>query len=76
MAVYSFEQIQERRSRLGISQKHLCSVADVNETTFSKAKSLGREPTPRIRRRLSVAIDQIAAERGIVLVDPVPELQS
>lgn len=69
MTVYSFEQIKERIVRLGVSQKHLCSVADVNETTFSKYKRRGGEPTPRIRRRLTDALDQIVAERGIVLVD-------
>jgi predicted transcriptional regulator len=69
MSVYSFDQIRERAARLGVSQKHLCGVADVNETTFSKAKTHGREPTPRIRRRLSVAIDSIAAERGVKFVE-------
>lgn len=69
MTVYSFEEIQERRTRLGVTQKHLCSVADVNETTFSKAKTTGREPTPRIRRRLTIALDAIAAERGVQIVD-------
>lgn len=69
MAVYSFEEIQARCLRLGVTQKHLCSVADVNETTFSKAKRSGREPTLRTRRRLSAALDQIAAERGIQFVE-------
>lgn len=69
MTVYSFEEIQARCSRLGITQKHLCGVADVNETTFSKAKRSGREPTLRTRRRLSVALDQIAAERGVQIVE-------
>jgi len=69
MTVYSFEEIQARCLRLGITQKHLCSVADVNETTFSKAKTSGREPTLRTRRRLSTAIDQIAAERGVRFVE-------
>ena len=65
----SFTEINSKRERLGISQKHLCSVADVSEHSFSRAKSTGREPTPRIRRKLSVALDAIADERGVVVVD-------
>ncbi|WP_333674008.1 hypothetical protein [Agrobacterium tumefaciens] len=36
---------------------------------MSRAKKAEREPTNRIRRRLSAAIDDIAAERGVVFVD-------
>jgi transcriptional regulator with XRE-family HTH domain len=68
MTVYSFTQILEKCARLGVSQKQLCSVADVNEGTLSRAKKAEREPTNRIRRRLSVAIDEIAAERGVTFV--------
>lgn len=69
MTVYSFTQILERCARLGVSQKQLCRVADVNEGTLSRAKKAEREPTNRIRRRLSAAIDDIASERGVVFVD-------
>lgn len=69
MTVYTFSEIQERCSRLGISQKELCRVADVNETTYSKAKSLGREPTARTRRKLSHALIKIADDRGVAVVE-------
>lgn len=69
MTVYSFSEIQERCSRLGISQKELCRVADVNETTFSKAKTKDREPTERTRRKLSRALVTIANERGVAVLE-------
>lgn len=69
MTVYSFSEIQERCSRLGISQKELCRVADVNETTYSKNKRLDREPTVRTRRKLSQALLTLANERGVALVE-------
>lgn len=69
MTVYSFSEIQERCSRLGISQKELCRVADVNEATYSQAKTRGREPTARTRRKLSHALIQIADERGVAVIE-------
>ncbi len=65
----SFQEINSQRERLGITQKRLCRVADVSEHSFSRAKSTGKEPTPRIRRRLSVALDSIASERGVKFVE-------
>lgn len=65
----TFEEIDALRGRLGISQVDMCRVAEVSESTISRARSEGREPSPRIRRRLTRALDEIAEVRGIVPVE-------
>lgn len=65
----SLDEIDAIRARLGIAQADLCRVADVSESTLSRNKRLNREPTPRIRRKLVKALETIAEERGIALVD-------
>lgn len=69
MTVYSFEEILARAAKLGVSQKQMCSVADVSESTLSKAKADGREPTAKTRNKLSNALHKIARERGVQLVE-------
>lgn len=54
---------------MGISQAELCRRADVSESTVSRAKSISRELTPRIRARLDRALSAIAQERGVTIVD-------
>lgn len=64
----SFSEIDARRERLGVSQRDLCGRADVNVSTYSRVKGADGELTPRILRKLALALDAIAAERGIALV--------
>ncbi|MEY9718810.1 helix-turn-helix domain-containing protein [Sinorhizobium fredii] len=63
--------IEALRERLGVSQKDLCEKADVHQSTLSRARTLHREPTARIRRKLEAALEAIAAERGIVPVEKI-----
>lgn len=65
----TLEEIDALRARLGVSQADLCRAADVSESTLSRARNIQREPTARIRRKLEAALDQIAADRGIVPVE-------
>ncbi|ASY69363.1 helix-turn-helix domain-containing protein [Sinorhizobium fredii] len=65
----TLEEIDALRTRLGVSQADLCRAADVSESTLSRARSIQREPTARIRRKLEAALEAIAAERGIVPVE-------
>ena len=65
----TFVDIDARRNRLGIAQKELCERADVNASTYSRCKSERREPMRRIVRKLASALNQIAAERGVVIVE-------
>jgi len=71
MKEHSFFEIDAKREKLGVKQVELCRMADVNEGTYSKAKQEGREPMPRIRRKLWAALDAIAEERGVAVVDEV-----
>jgi len=65
----NFSDIDARRERLGVSQRDLCARADVNASTYSRVKSAGGDLTPRILRKLTGALDAIARERGVLLVD-------
>lgn len=67
----SFLEIDQLRNRLGIAQAELCRAADVSESTISKARSSQRELSPRIRRKLIRALDQIASRRGVAVVGSV-----
>lgn len=62
----SLAEIDALRVRLGISQVEMCRRADVSESTISKARNSGREPSGRIRRKLHSALDAIADERRVV----------
>lgn len=64
----SLEKIDERRQRLGVAQADLCRKADVSQSTLSRARKSGREPTARILAKLDRTLDAIAAERGVVIV--------
>lgn len=65
----NFDKIDEMRERLGIAQKDLCERADVHVSSYSRYKAAGREPTARIRSKLLRALDGIAAERGVAIVE-------
>lgn len=65
----SFADIDSLRNRLGIAQAEMCREADVSESTLSRARSDQREPSPRIRRKLIMALERIAASRGVMVVD-------
>jgi transcriptional regulator with XRE-family HTH domain len=54
-----FEDIDARRARLGITQRDLCRAADVNASTYSRCKEDGYQPTQRILRKLSKALDKL-----------------
>lgn len=69
----SFAEIDALRGRLGINQVDMCRVAEVSESTISKARSEQRDPSPRIRRKLTAALDVIAKDRGIVLAEDLQE---
>lgn len=62
----SLAEIDALRVRLGISQVEMCRRADVSESTISRARASGREPSARIRRKLHSALDVIADERRVV----------
>ncbi|MVA23193.1 helix-turn-helix transcriptional regulator [Agrobacterium vitis] len=62
-----FSEIDERRERLGIKQNEMCRLADVSPSTLTRARSGGKDPTPRILRKLRVALDGISRERGVAL---------
>lgn len=76
MVVRSFEEIETQRERLGVIQRDLCQRADVYEGTYSKAKQTGKEPTPRIRRKLWTALDALIAERKRNLIEAEKEMQT
>lgn len=65
----SLQEIDARRQRLGVQQKEMCKVAEVAESTLTRNRNAGKEPSPRIRRRLVRALDQIATRRGIALLE-------
>lgn len=65
----SLDEIDSLRARLGIAQADMCRVADVSESTVSRARAESREPTERIRRKLSKALSEIARERGVTVVE-------
>jgi len=65
----SFIEIDQLRNRLGIAQAEMCRAADVSESTISKARSSQRELSPRIRRKLIRALDQIAVARGVTVIN-------
>jgi transcriptional regulator with XRE-family HTH domain len=69
--MHTFDEIDARRQRLGLTQKELCVRADVHEGTYSRycGRDAQSEPTPRILRKLDTALAQIASERGVVLVE-------
>ena len=59
----TFEEIDTRRARLGITQRDLCLTADVNASTYSRCKERGYEPTPRTLRKLSAALEALTEEK-------------
>ncbi len=65
----NFDKIDEMRERLGVAQKDLCERADVHVSTYSRYKVRGQEPTARIRSKLLRALDGIAQERGLVVLE-------
>ncbi|MQB43362.1 helix-turn-helix transcriptional regulator [Rhizobium sp. ICMP 5592] len=69
--MHTFDEIDTRRQRLGLTQKELCGKADVHESTYSRycGRDAAGSPTPRILRKLDAAVREIAQERGIVFVD-------
>lgn len=71
--MHTFDEIDARRQRLGLTQKELCGRADVHEGTYSRycGRDATNEPTPRILRKLDRALTQIARERGVLLVEHV-----
>lgn len=65
----TLENLDDLRRRLGILQADMCRRADVSESTISKCRTSGREPTRRIRGKLARALRDIADERGVALVE-------
>lgn len=59
----TFEEIDTRRARLGITQRDLCLTADVNASTYSRCKDEGYEPTTRTLRKLSRALEQMTEKK-------------
>lgn len=59
----TFEEIDTRRARLGITQRDLCLTADVNASTYSRCKEQGYEPTSRTLRKLSAALEALTEEK-------------
>lgn len=59
----TFEEIDTRRARLGITQRDLCAKADVNASTYSRCKESGHQPTRRILKKLSAALDALMLEK-------------
>ncbi len=65
----TLEEIDRLRERIGVKQRELCIEADVSESTLSKNRALGREPTLRVRLKLQRALAAIAEARGIILAE-------
>ncbi|WP_313193071.1 helix-turn-helix transcriptional regulator [Shinella zoogloeoides] len=64
----NLSEIERKRERLGVTLKEMCARADVHQSTLSRARTGRKEPTARIRAKLSHALDEIASERGIQII--------
>jgi predicted transcriptional regulator len=69
----SLDEIDSLRNRLGIAQADMCRVADVSESTVSRARAAQRQPTKRIRRKLAAALEEIARDRGVTVIENIDE---
>ncbi|MAU21073.1 MAG: hypothetical protein CMH13_11135 [Martelella sp.] len=67
--VPTLDEIEILRTRIGVDQKAMCERGDVSQSTLVRCRKAGREPTERVRRKLKAALDGIAEERGIVVLD-------
>lgn len=64
----NLSEIEHKRERLGVTLKEMCARADVHQSTLSRARTSGKEPTGRIRSKLANALEEIAAERGVRII--------
>lgn len=60
----NIENIDERRRRLGVTQKRLCSRAGVNPTTYSQIKNRRRGAYAATLERLTSCLDAFEAEKA------------
>ncbi len=67
--VTSLKDVDEMRNRLGIRQKDLCQRAGVTASALIRCRKDDREPRVRTLQALMAAMESIAEERGVRLVE-------
>ena len=65
----SFEKIDERRAKAGITRKALYQAAGVNKETWRRTVKGTTSPNTRTLQKLKTALDELVDERRKALTD-------